>query len=206
MFGGSRPRLPGEHALSPGASQVVAPSQLLQAQSANNSNGVLGFETSWLDQRAWIVTVATVLLAAIVVLRFAIVDPTEPVLVLCVVPIALIAIEFGTIGGLAAATFCFCVALGYSLITGYAWASWAFSLAPDPYTSWVRSSDGSSSNAWALEERHTRWFAMARDLSCTAGFDGCFKSVNPAWRERSATRPRRSCLDRSSSSSIPMIG
>src|SRR3954465_13679957 len=32
-----------------------------------------------------------------------------------------------------------------------------------------------------LEETTSRLYALSRDLFCTLGFDGYFKSVNPAW-------------------------
>lgn len=33
------------------------------------------------------------------------------------------------------------------------------------------------------EEERDRFFNLARDLMCIAGFDGCFRTVNPAWQE-----------------------
>lgn len=33
------------------------------------------------------------------------------------------------------------------------------------------------------EEERDRFFNLSRDLMCIAGFDGCFRTVNPAWQE-----------------------
>jgi diguanylate cyclase (GGDEF)-like protein/PAS domain S-box-containing protein len=151
------------------------------ANSVSDRNGVLGFKTRRLDRRA-LILISTVLLVAIVVLRFAVVSPTEAVLLLCVVPIAMIAMEFGTAGGLIAASLCFGIAVLYSVITGFQLGFWGY-LSRGASFYFVGALIGRFiEQRRALEERHTRWFEMASDLSCTAGFDGYFKSVNPAWR------------------------
>ena len=135
-------------------------------------------------------TVATVLLSAIVVLRFAVVSPTEAVLLLCVVPVALIAMELGTAGGLAAATLCVGIVALYSVITGHDLGFWGY-LSRGASFYFVGALIGRFiEQRRVLEERHTRWFAMTRDLSCTAGYDCYFKSVNPAWERTFGYSPR----------------
>ncbi|MDQ3661112.1 MAG: PAS domain S-box protein [Actinomycetota bacterium] len=136
-----------------------------------------------MSRRAWIVIFAALLLVGIVVLRFVVISPTESVLLLCVVPIALIAMEFGTAGGLIASTLCLGLVLLYSIITGnglgfvgYLSRAGSFYFVGALIGHFIE-------QRRALEERHTRWFEMALDLSCTAGFDGYFKSVNPAWEK-----------------------
>jgi hypothetical protein len=69
------------------------------------------------NQRSWIVAMAAVLLVGVVVLRFLVVSQTEAVLLLCVVPIALIALAFGSVGGLTVATLCSGIVVLYSIIT-----------------------------------------------------------------------------------------
>jgi diguanylate cyclase (GGDEF)-like protein/PAS domain S-box-containing protein len=134
-----------------------------------------------LDQRAWLVTIAAILLAGTVFLRFVIVSPTEAVLLLCVVPVALIALGFGTAGGLAAATLCSGIVVLYSIIADYDLGFWGYlSRWASFYFVGVLVGRFSEQHR-EQEEQHTRWFMMARDLFCTAGFDGYFKRVNPAW-------------------------
>jgi diguanylate cyclase (GGDEF)-like protein/PAS domain S-box-containing protein len=125
--------------------------------------------------------VAAFLLAGIVFLRFVVVSPTEAVLLLCVVPIALIALEFKTIGGIASATLCSIIVVLYSVITGHDLGFWGYVSRGGSFYFVGALVGHFTEQHTALAQQHIRWFEMARDLSCTAGFDGYFKRLNPAW-------------------------
>jgi diguanylate cyclase (GGDEF)-like protein/PAS domain S-box-containing protein len=142
---------------------------------------IFDFGANRLGRRTWTVLVAAILLAGIVILRFAVVSPTEAVLLLCVVPIALIALEFRTVGGIAAATLCFGIVMLHSAIAGQGLGFWGY-VSRGAAFYFVGALIGRFVEEHAaLERQHTRWFEVARDLSCTSGFDGYFKRVNPAW-------------------------
>jgi PAS domain S-box-containing protein len=130
--------------------------------------------------RGAVLASTAVLFAGVIAFRLTVANPEEVVLVLFVAPIALVAAEFGTTGGLAAATLSFAlfelwVAISNAEVgaVGHLSRAMAFFLVGDP-----RAHD---LIAQSIEEQHTRWFQMSRDLSCTAGFDGYFQRVNPAW-------------------------
>ncbi|HZJ51277.1 MAG TPA: PAS domain S-box protein [Actinomycetota bacterium] len=126
-------------------------------------------------------TVAVMLFAAIIALRFAVPDKDQAVLVLCVVPIALIAIRLGTAWGLAAATFSQAAFVAWSMsqripvgVFDHLSRATAFFLVGGLVGHFVTQRS-------KVEEQHARWFDLSVDLACTAGFDGYFKRVNPAW-------------------------
>jgi diguanylate cyclase (GGDEF)-like protein/PAS domain S-box-containing protein len=133
------------------------------------------------NQRSWIVAMAAVLLVGVVVLRFLVVSQTEAVLLLCVVPIALIALAFGSVGGLTVASLCSGIVVLYSIITENRLGFWGYASRIASFYFVGALVGRFVEQRRALEEHHTRWFMMARDLFCTAGFDGYFKSLNPAW-------------------------
>jgi len=125
--------------------------------------------------------VAGLLFLAIFVLRFAVADPDSAILLLCVIPTALVAVEFGFRGGLAAAALS-CVLLAvWGLVeapalglTGAATRALTF-LVVGGMVGWI------VDRRRSLEARNTRQFELSLDLLGVAGFDGYFKWVNPAF-------------------------
>ena len=125
--------------------------------------------------------VAGLLFLAIFALRFAVADPDSAILLLCVIPTALVAVEFGFRGGLAAAVLsCLLVAV-WALIeepgiglAGGATRALTF-LVVGGMVGWI------VDRRRSLEERNTRQFELSLDLLGVAGFDGYFKWVNPAF-------------------------
>jgi diguanylate cyclase (GGDEF)-like protein/PAS domain S-box-containing protein len=125
--------------------------------------------------------IAGVLFAGVFALRLAVSDPDEPVSVLYVLPVALVAIEFGVAGGLAAATLSIALVVTWRVakdadigVFGYATRTTAFFLLAALVGTLSRQRS-------ALERASTRQFEISPDLTCTAGFDGYFKRVNPAF-------------------------
>jgi two-component system sensor histidine kinase/response regulator len=132
-------------------------------------------------RRLAVVGVSGLLFIGIFALRLAVPDPDAAILLLCAVPIALLAAEYGLRGGLAAA------ALSVGLVglwakseaasvglAGYATRAVTF-LAVGAFIGWL------TDRRRALEDQHTRQFELSVDLLGVAGFDGYFKRVNPAF-------------------------
>ena len=127
------------------------------------------------------VAVAGVLFVAIFALRLAVPDPNAAILLLCSVPIALLAVQLGLRGGLAAALLSIGLIALWALLrqesigfTGYATRAVTFLL--------VGALIGSiADRRRTLEEQNARQFELSLDLLGVAGFDGYFKRVNPAF-------------------------
>ncbi|MEA2506408.1 MAG: hypothetical protein QOH48_1026 [Actinomycetota bacterium] len=128
-----------------------------------------------------LLAVSTVLFIFVFALRFLLVSPHDLVLLFCVVPIALVAIALGTVGGLAAAIFTYGVFVAWVIITG---------ADVDPLAHISRALSFCSigvlvgyftTQARLLEEQSTRWFELSLDINAAAGLDGYWKRVNPAF-------------------------
>jgi PAS domain S-box-containing protein len=140
----------------------------------------------WIAERSaepnGMLVLAAVLFAAIFALRVGDSRPADATLVLCVVPIVICAIARGPLGGAAASVVGIALTAAWELHgeadvgpVGYAARAVAFvvvGLIVGRYAAQRR----------ALERRLARSYDVAVDLQCTAGFDGYFKRVNPAWR------------------------
>jgi PAS domain S-box-containing protein len=125
--------------------------------------------------------IAGALFVVIFALRLAVADPDAAILLLCVIPTALLAAEFGLRGGLAAAALgCALVALWAGSeaaavgVAGYATRAVTFVLVGG-LVGWL------TDRRRKLEEQSTRQFELSLDLLGVAGFDGYFKRVNPAF-------------------------
>lgn len=126
---------------------------------------------------------AALLFAAIFLLRFSVADPDEAILLLCAVPTALLATEFGLRAGVAAAAF--------SIALVFVWAaSEAPAIGPIGYATraltvllvgglvgWL------SDRRRAVDAQNARQFELSLDLLGVAGFDGVFRRVNSAFTE-----------------------
>jgi PAS domain S-box-containing protein len=108
-------------------------------------------------------------------------NPADALLVLLVVPIALCAVEFGLRGGLAAGLF----ALGLTVLwdgtsqidgAGYLVRAAVFLVVGGMLGTFVGRNKG-------LLKQFARYHDISLDLLVTAGFDGYFKHVNPAWEK-----------------------
>ncbi len=124
---------------------------------------------------------AAVLFAAVFALRVYVESPTHLITFLYVVPIALVAVELGMAWGLAAAAL--------SLALYGIWdAGWAANQGPLEYLTRGVAFGVLGGLVGALADRlrnvsddSARLWEVSGDMICTAGFDGYFKRLNPAW-------------------------
>jgi PAS domain S-box-containing protein/putative nucleotidyltransferase with HDIG domain len=140
------------------------------------------------------VAFSALLFAAILALRVAIGDPGEATLVLFVLPIALCAVEFGLRGGLAAAAFGLVLLIGWEGVStdqlgllGLATRSTAYLLVGGLLGRFV-------DERRALEAKVERHYELSHDLFGTAGFDGYFEELNPAWERALGYTTEELCL------------
>lgn len=124
---------------------------------------------------------AAALFASILALRVSIRNPSEVVLVLFTVPIALLAVRFGFIGGLAGAVVSVGTVFLYARITGvelgivgYLARAAAFLLVGGLVGYYVTQRN-------RFQEAAEKQFEISPDLMCTASHDGYFTRVNPAF-------------------------
>lgn len=135
------------------------------------------------DSPARAARLAGALFAAILAWRFAASDPVSAVGSLYVVPIALLAVRFGTRGGLVGAT------IGSSLIVLWTTVEHV-QITPSGYlVRFVSFFAVALIVGWQVESRHhvereaDRWFSMSNELCCVASFDGYYTRVNQAWTD-----------------------
>ena len=132
-------------------------------------------------RRVVVGVVAGMLVAAILLLRLAVSDPDAAILLLCAVPTALLAAEFGLRGGLAAAV------LSFGIVAAWAGSESASVGAAGYITRAVTFAMVGGVIGWftdrrrAIEQQNTRQFELSLGLLAVAGFDGYFKRVNPAF-------------------------
>lgn len=126
---------------------------------------------------------AIAMFAAILAWRFADGNPVSAINFLYVVPVALLAVSFGTRGGIAAAALAVALSVMWAQIEG-------ISLGVDGYL--VRGFTFAAVAlvvGWQVKARHRvqaeadRWFSISYEMCCVANFDGYFTRVNAAWTE-----------------------
>lgn len=132
-------------------------------------------------RRPQVVSGALLAFATVFALRFAVGTTGDAITFLYVVPVAVIAISLGERGGLLAAAFAFLLASVWVLVEhpqvtalGYLVRAAVFLLIGGLVGRFA-------DELRALEAESARHFELSLDLVCIAGFDGCFKRVNPAF-------------------------
>jgi diguanylate cyclase (GGDEF)-like protein/PAS domain S-box-containing protein len=124
--------------------------------------------------------VAAALFAAVTAWRFAATDPAAGVGFLYVIPVALVAVRFGLLGGLVAAATSTGLVMWWAFstdalgFTGYATRSVTF-VAVAAVVGWQ------VERRRALEGEADRWFSLSSDMCVVANLDGYFTRVNDAW-------------------------
>lgn len=130
----------------------------------------------------WGLAIAALLFAGVFLLRIVVQDPGEVITLLYALPIALVSAKRGMAWGLAAAA----LALGLFGVWDARWNE----AAPNPLNYVTRGAAffvlGGAAGVLAdrlrtVATEATRFRELSTDLLCTVGFDGYFKSLNPAW-------------------------
>jgi PAS domain S-box-containing protein len=133
--------------------------------------------------RGLVFAVAAVLFFCVFLLRLVDDDASEAVTLLYALPIALLAVEFGVGGGLAAAV----LALGLFAVWDVAWSPDLDQNAVDylsrgaAFFIFGGFVGALAHRLRAVSAQSARFWELSNDLLCTVGFDGYFKRLNPAW-------------------------
>jgi diguanylate cyclase (GGDEF)-like protein/PAS domain S-box-containing protein len=122
-------------------------------------------------------------LVAIFIVRLLVDDPAEPIMFLMVVPIGLMAAQFGIIGGLAAAAIASALVIAWDLIGHPALSSFGYFSRFLIFGSTALTVGVFSSSRRQLEDESNRWFEQSSDLNCIADLQGNFLRVNRAFEE-----------------------
>jgi PAS domain S-box-containing protein len=152
------------------ARKLLSPDSLREAFASNHRGRTRG-----------LLLISLMLFVGIFALRFTNESPNELVLLLCVVPIALVAIALGTVGGLAAAGLSYGAFLVWVAIT-HADVGLIDHLARALSFFFVGGLVGYfTTQTRQLEQQDSRWFELSLDVAGIAGFDGYWKKVNPTF-------------------------
>jgi diguanylate cyclase (GGDEF)-like protein/PAS domain S-box-containing protein len=139
----------------------------------------LAFAPTRRSRTRLLLAVSAALFLLIFALRIVIGSPDELVLLMCVAPIALVAIALGTVGGLAAATLSYAAFVVWAVATNTQ-VGIIDHLARAISFFFVGGLVGYFTTVGRqFEEQSSRWFDLSLDLAGTAGFDGYWKRVNP---------------------------
>jgi diguanylate cyclase (GGDEF)-like protein/PAS domain S-box-containing protein len=124
---------------------------------------------------------AVALCVAVTAGRFASSNPGDAVGILFIIPVAMVALDFGWRGGLAAGAFGTLITASWSAFEhqhltfiGYSTRTIAFVVVGIGIGVMTEQRERGVRDA-------ARWFSMSNDLLCTAGFDGYFIDVNESW-------------------------
>jgi len=134
------------------------------------------------------VTAAT-LFAAIFALRFAVGTLGDAITFLYVIPVVLAAIALGARAGLIAAAVAFAFSTLWALVDDVPLTALGYANRAVVFFFVGGLAGHFATKLRALEAESARHFNLSLDMICTAGFDGRFKAVNPAFERILGYRP-----------------
>ncbi len=135
------------------------------------------------SRRTAVLVAAAALFAGVFLIRVAIEDEAQTVSLLYALPIALLAVEMGVAWAVVGAT----LAIALFGLWDFGWADEAdydfFDYATRAVALFMLAgvAGGLADRLRAVSAEAARFWELSSDLLCTAGFDGYFKRVNPAW-------------------------
>jgi diguanylate cyclase len=147
-----------------------------------NGSSPTFLSVSLLDERPRnAVVVAASLFVAIFVLRLLATTTADAITFLYVIPIALVAVAHGERGGLIAGSVAFALSVIWALTEGVAVGPLGYLVRAGVFLMIGSLVGRFATSIRALEAESARHFELSRDMIATAGFDGYFKRVNPAF-------------------------
>jgi len=143
-----------------------------------------------LTERRWAAyAIAALLFAAIFVLRITVGTLADAYSFLYVIPVVLVATAGGTRAGLLAAAVAFVLSSGGALLADAPTSLLGYLNRAIVYLFVGGLTGRFASGLRKLEAENARHFNLSLDMISTAGFDGCFKSVNPAFEQTLGYKP-----------------
>lgn len=145
--------------------------------------------------RPAILAVAISLVAVVMTLRAVIADPEQPILLMFVLPISIVALSFGMRVGIAAATMAVVAVFVWHSVTGIALGAIGFASRIASFYIAGAVLGWYADDRRRLQEESQRFIDLSRDMLCTASADGRFLAVNAAF-ETSLGFTRQELLSR----------
>jgi diguanylate cyclase len=145
---------------------------------------------SLFTERRWLaVVIAAFLFVAIFIARATVGSLGDAISFLFVIPVVLVATSFGTRAGLLAGGVAFALSSLGTLIEGLPITALGYVNRAVVYLFIGGLTGRFATTLRTLEAESARHFDLSLDMISTAGFDGCFKSVNPAFERVLGYRP-----------------
>ena len=140
-----------------------------------------GTLSSLIERRRVAVATATVLFAAVFVARVTFGTLADAITFLYVIPVVLVAIAFGTRGGLLAAVAAFALSSASTLIADAPSTALGYGNRALVFLFVGGLAGHFATTLRALETASARHLELSQDMICTADFNGYFTRVNPAF-------------------------
>lgn len=147
------------------------------------------------ERRREALAAAAALFIAIFVVRTTIGTLADAISFLYLVPVAIVAISYGTRGGAVAGAVAFALSTASALIADQPTSAFGYVNRAGVFVFIGALLGRFAQDLRSLEAESTRFFELSRDMICVAGFDGYFKRVNPAF-ERTLGYSSRELLER----------
>jgi len=145
--------------------------------------------TVLIERRSAAVGIAIALFAAIFVARVTFATLADAISFLYVVPVVLVATSLGMRGGLIAGAVAFALSTAGGVIVDAPSTALGYANRALVYGFVGGLTGRFATDLRALEAESVRHFDLSLDMVCVAGFDGCFKRVNPAFERTLGYRP-----------------
>jgi diguanylate cyclase (GGDEF)-like protein/PAS domain S-box-containing protein len=134
------------------------------------------------SRRIVVLGVAGLLIAAVTVIRFASEGVGDGYTLLYALPIALTAVEFGAVGGLAVATLSMLLVAFWAQVDDVGLSAAGYVTRSLTFVVLGGLVGFMAEQLRRAEQANTRWFEVSNDLLCEANFAGYFTRLNGSWQ------------------------